>query len=234
MLVEFVSECGIVSDKLPYTIGGLCLQEPMALITNWLIAAICFICFYNLGEPTSEFEKYWKRFYLFFGLSTVFGGLGHTFFFYTDIYGKFPCWILGIFTSYNAGKAMISLYTPSRTKLLTQLLIIKGIALLTLALTMKSFLFITIDAIVAYLIFCGGFGIYFWKKGMQGFKYIVFGVLVLTPSAFIFLLKLNPHIWFNKDDLSHVLMMVTIIFFYVGIRFIRDYFEEQEKLNLLK
>ncbi|SFT73593.1 hypothetical protein SAMN05216474_2031 [Lishizhenia tianjinensis] len=234
MLVELVSECGISPEKLPYTFAGLCLQEPMALITNWLIATICFVCYYNLGKPESEFEKYWKGFYMLFGLSTVFGGLGHTFFYYTDIYGKFPCWTLGILTSFYAGKAMISLYNPLRKKLLTRILIAKAVILWVLAIALKSFLFVTVDAVVAYLIFCGGFGVYFWKKGMEGFKYIVFGVVILIPSAFIFLLKLNPHIWFNKDDLSHVLMMITITFFYFGIRFMANYFKENNTFNVLK
>ena len=42
------------------------------------------------------------------------------------------------------------------------------------------------------------------------------GVLVCIPSVFIFLLKLNPHKWLNKDDLSHLLMLLCLIFFYLG------------------
>jgi hypothetical protein len=37
------SVCGISPDKLPFQIFGYCLQEPMALITNWLIAITAFI-----------------------------------------------------------------------------------------------------------------------------------------------------------------------------------------------
>ena len=36
----------------------------------------------------------------------------------------------------------------------------------------------------------------------------------MLPSAFVFLFKLNLHKWLNKDDLSHLLILTGIIFFY--------------------
>lgn len=56
------------------------------------------------------------------------------------------------------------------------------------------------------------------KRGAIGLKWIVIGVLVLIPSAFIFIKEVNLHRWLNKDDLSHVLMLACIYFFYIGMK----------------
>jgi len=48
-------------------------------------------------------------------------------------------------------------------------------------------------------------------------KYIVYGTLVLIPSAFIFILDVNLHELFNRDDLSHFIILITIIFYYKAI-----------------
>ena len=199
---------------------GLCLQEPMALVTNWLIALTSIFLFFQIKKPYSQFRRHWRKFYLYFAISTFFGGMGHLFFNYFDVYGKFPCWIFGVIASFHAGKAMISvnMIKAELKKKLTIFLALKGAVLILLAMFLGSFIFIMIDAILSYLIFCLGFGAYYWKKGYDSFKYTVYAIIILFPSIFIFLLKFNPHLWFNKDDLSHVLMVITIIFFYIGVR----------------
>lgn len=198
---------------------GLCLQEPMALITNWLIAITSFILYRLIKSPQNEYQRHWKFFYLIFGISTFFGGLGHVLFNYFDVYGKFPCWFFGTIAAYHAGCAMInvSILSPKLIKKLKHILIIKAVVFGLIAFVFQSFLFIMVDATITYLFFCLGFGAYYWRKGIQSFKYTVFAVLILFPSIFIFALKINPHLWFNKDDLSHVLMVTTIIFFYFSI-----------------
>lgn len=212
--------CEISPDKLPFTWMGLCLQEPMALVTNWLIALTSIFLFFQIKKPYSQFRRHWRKFYLYFAISTFFGGMGHLFFNYFDVYGKFPCWIFGVIASFHAGKAMISvnMIKAELKKKLTIFLALKGAVLILLAMFLGSFIFIMIDAILSYLIFCLGFGAYYWKKGYDSFKYTVYAIIILFPSIFIFLLKFNPHLWFNKDDLSHVLMVITIIFFYIGVR----------------
>jgi hypothetical protein len=226
------SLCGIAADKLPFELFGLCLQEPMALITNWLIASTSFILFARISKPTTLFQKHWRMFYLMFGISTVFGGLGHLLFYYFDVFGKFPCWVFGFIAAFHAGKAMISnkMISETRQKRLTQFLLFKMLVLGGMAVLMGSFIYVMIDASITYLFFCLGFGMYYWKNGNDGFKYTVIAVLVLLPSIFIFTLQINPHIWFNKDDLSHILMVTTIIFFYFGI--IRNREEVNEVLEI--
>lgn len=219
MLLVLENVCNIPVDRLPFTMFGLCLQEPMALVTNWVIAIIAFILYFRLRRPENEFQQHWRKFYFFFALSTFFSGFGHVLFNYFDVYGKYPTWILGMIAAYHAGKAMISLNVLNRSTQRTYnyILYAKMLTFALLALIFKSFIFVMADAVITYLFFCLGFGAYYWRKGIKSFKYTVLAVLILFPSIFIFTLKLNPHIWFNKDDLSHILMAFTIIFFYLGV-----------------
>lgn len=211
--------CGIPAEKLPFEFMGLCLQEPMAMVTNLLIAITCFVIYSKMKITETNFQKNWKWFYFFFGLSTFFSGFGHMFFNYTGFYGKFPTWTLGLISAFYAGKAMISLnvISPKLYKGLIRFLTLKLFVFAILAISQKSFVFVMADAAITYLFFCMGFGIYYWRKGLTSFKYTVYAVLILIPSIFIFTLQLNPHLWFNKEDLSHVIMVTTVIFFYYGV-----------------
>ena len=211
--------CNIAPEKLPFTWNGLCLQEPMALLTNWVIAITALYLFFRIKRPFSAFRRNWRKFYLFFSISTFFGGLGHLLFFYFDVFGKYPCWIFGFIAAFYASKAMISvnMLTESMKRNLMWMIYGKLFILLSAAIIFKSFFFVMADAIITYLYFCLGLGLIYLKKGYKSFSYTILAVLILMPSIYIFLMKVNPHIWFNKDDLSHVLMVLTIIFFYIGV-----------------
>jgi hypothetical protein len=204
-------------ELIEFQFYGWHLQEPMALITNWMMCAFCFFAYIQLQKANFSGLIWWKRFFWFFAISTFFGGTGHLFFQYNGIVGKFPNWITGILSGYCAGKAMLwHLQEGISKKRLNQFLSIKAVVLLSFALALKLFIFIAIDAIITYIVYCGIVGYLLCKKGRPEMRYFPYGVLVALPSAFIFLLKFNPHRWLNKDDLSHLLMLGCLIYFYVG------------------
>src|SRR5574343_52574 len=72
-------------------------------------------------------------------------------------------------------------------------------------------------AIIGVILSAGILGYRFSKSIHIDFKYFYYGVLIMVPSAVIFLAKINPHPWFDKNDLSHVLLTIGIIYFYIGI-----------------
>ena len=205
-------------DLIKFEWLGLHLQEPMAIIMNGLISLFCFFAFFRLRKWGSEANYWWRMFYLIFGISTFFGALGHAFFQYFDVYGKFPCWITGCVANVCAAKGMLSFPHTKPMKYATQLAIAKSAVLLVLALITQKFVFVAIDAIITYIAYTGVFAQLLAKRGLGEMKFMVIGVAVLIPSAFIFLLKLNPHRWMNKDDVSHILMLFCIYCFYLGMK----------------
>jgi len=198
---------------------GLHLQEPMGIIMNFAMAAFSFFAFFKLKRTEyDEAGKWWKLFYLTFGISTVFGGLGHGLFYYFQVPGKFPCWITGCLANVFCAKGILSFSGYQiRNKALEIFIWSKSLLLVVAAMISQKFIFVAIDAILTYLTFTGGFALALKKRGLQEMKYMVLGVIVLLPSAFVFLLKINIHRWFDKNDLSHVFMLGSIICFLPGI-----------------
>ncbi len=207
------------TEIIHFSFQGIKLQEPMAAVTNWIIASFCFYAFLKLKDRNGEEVNYWKYFFITFSCSTLFAGFGHLFFQYLSIPGKFPNWITGIISGYFASNAMlVKMKNQSNKKIFKIGIIVKASTFLFLALWKQNFLFIAIDAIVTYIFFCGVYGYIYLKQGHNYMKYMVYGVLVCLPSAFIFILKINPYKWLNKDDLSHLFMLGCTICFYLGAK----------------
>ncbi|ASS48887.1 MAG: hypothetical protein A3D31_05885 [Candidatus Fluviicola riflensis] len=205
-------------DLIKFEWLGLHLQEPMAIIMNFVISLFCFFAFFRLRKWENEANYWWRMFFLIFGISTVFGALGHAFFYYFGVFGKYPCWITGCVANVYAAKGMLSFPHAKQRKYNMPIAIAKGVVLLTLALVTQKFIFIAIDAIITYIGYTGIFAQLLVKRGVREMRFMVIGVAILIPSVFIFLLKLNPHRWFNKDDVSHILMLLCIYCFYLGMK----------------
>lgn len=204
-------------EKIEFELLGLHLQEPMALLTNWLMCAFSIFAYFKLSDGLLEDVKQWKKFFFWFTISTFFGGLGHLFFQYAGIPGKFPNWISATIATYYAGKAILERKSDEKTKKNGEkLLLIKSSVLLLLSVIRYKFVFIAIDAILTYVICCGIMAYNLYQRGSKEMRYMVYGVLICLPSVFIFFLNLNPHRWLNKDDLSHLLMLACIFCFYLG------------------
>jgi hypothetical protein len=205
-------------DPIKFEWLGLHLQEPMAVVTNGMLSLFSLYAYLKLRKWDSEANYWWRLFYLIFGVSTFFGALGHAFFLYFGVFGKFPCWILGCLANVCAARGMLAFAPfvhPKRSAVV--LIWVKSAVLLVMALISQKFLFVAIDAILTYIAYTGAFAFILTTRGVAEMKFMVMGVIILVPSAFIFLLKLNPHRWLNKDDLSHLLMLTCIYCFYKGM-----------------
>ena len=209
----------MLSDKIAFDLFGLHLLEPMALITNWIMSVFSLFAYLKLKNTAIHDVVYWKKFFFWFAISTFFGGIGHLFFNYFDILGKFPNWITGVLAGYFAGKAIIvNLKNNALQKKYELFLIVKGAILLLASIATLKFVFVALDSIITYVIFCGFIANSLYKKGILELKYMTYGVIVCLPSIFIFFFKLDYDRWLNKDDLSHLLMLACIIFFYIGAK----------------
>lgn len=190
----------------------------MALITNGLIALFSFWAYRSLNQDEAK-NPYWKLFFLFLGVSSFIGALGHTFFQYFGIPGKMPSWTIA--TMGNVCSALAILKYDQKIEAKNPWVIFvfaKSAVCLTLALVKFKFMFIACDAIVSYLMFTGGYAVYLMQKGVIEMKFMILGVCVMLPSAFVFIFKFSPFLWLNKDDISHLLIVFGVACFYVGAK----------------
>jgi predicted membrane channel-forming protein YqfA (hemolysin III family) len=217
-------------DKLEIQLFGLIIQEPNGVISDLVMSIVSIILGILLIRKygKSEFEKWWIAFFILYGISAFLGAFGHGFYHYFGALGKVPNWLTGIPIVYFIELAMISLIEDLKRKKTLKFLALSKMVVVyvifawicyTVPINEKPqipFLPIAFNTILGVLLSAGVLGYQFYKKE-KSFKHIVTGVIIMVPSAFVFLIKINPAQWFDKNDLSHLLLTAGIIFFYLGI-----------------
>lgn len=216
--------------KIRLDLNGLIILEPNAIISDFIMAMVSFYIARKLysARKTNGFVKYWYYFFLTFGCGAILGSLGHGLFHYLGAQGKFPTWISGILSTYFIEKAMIKAFERhNKNNILGKIAFFKMITVFLLVITVIStaefdknhtigFLPIAINTIIGVLIsvsVISGANI----KRQSEFKWLIFGVLAMLPSAVIFLMKINLLQWFDKGDLSHSFMTIGVFLYYWGI-----------------
>jgi hypothetical protein len=210
---------------------GLDLTDPTDFIYDVILGILALYYCYKISKfsQPNEFFSNWKNFYLYFGLATLLSAFGHLFYNYFHYLGKVPGWIVIPISTYWIGRAILSAHQNKNVikkanflflmKLITTYVICLVVWLNINPLEKPQLLFlpIAIDTIVGLLVAVGFYSFKFSKEISSNFRYILLGIIIIFPSAFIFILKINLHQWFSKNDFSHVLMVFAISFFFYGV-----------------
>ena len=108
---------------------GLHLVEPNAIIGDFLLFSVCVYQVYRMKRyGRTGFFNWWRSFFLIMGTGFLFGGIGHTFFPYLGVWGKYPAWYLGILSTLCIEQGMIELHhSPGFRLIFKRLSFVKGI-----------------------------------------------------------------------------------------------------------
>jgi hypothetical protein len=190
---------------------GLHLQEPMAIIWDGLISITSLLFFIQLRKKNHTIYMNFIRFFIWMSISTFLGLLGHLFFKYFGFFGKFPSWICISITAYYFCVATLEI-NQIGLKNWKIGLIIKGIICLMLSLIFTKFSFVALDSVVSYMVL----GTFLGLKLMREKKNVLLliGTICILPTLFIFGLKINVNLYFNKDDFSHFFILISLFFYY--------------------
>lgn len=221
---------GLDFPKIEFQMFGLELLEPMAIITDTIMGGLSIyfgIRVLNF-KKSIPFYKFWALFFLVFGIGSILGGIGHTFYNQFGLVGKVPSWLCGPISIYFGERAMISMHWKNDSK--KQLvkwfnikLIVVYIIFLYLLFFVRNdnpnlpFLPIAINTILGLTATVGVLGFKYMEKISVKFKFFWLGILIMLPSAFIFLFKINVHQWFDKNDFSHILITIGMVYWYLGV-----------------
>jgi len=220
--------------KIKIDLSGYIIYEPNVFITDIIMSAVCFYIAFRLFGflKNSNFNKWWFLFFATFTLSTLSGAFGHAFFYYWGPQGKIISWSSSIIGLYFLERAMISqlinvkysrlFVLLSKAKMGYFLCYIFWIFLFISDETINKigFVPIAINTIVGVSLTAGIMARYLKRKSDENFKWIYYGVLVIVPSAFIFLFRINFFNWLDKNDLSHLFITAGFILFYKGVKLI--------------
>ncbi len=218
-------------EKIEFEMFGLELLEPNAFIGDILIAAFSLYAFFQLRHaPVSPFFSHWKRFFLLFVLSFIAGGFGHLMFNYWDVPGKYLSWYLGILSPYFIEQAMGSMHPNERIRTWWMNLSHLKLALSLMGETLVvAFLdlsenptngmhVITATTSIGLIASLGFLGRYYQKLFHDGFKYFWWSVLTMIPILVLQLGKISFFQWFDRNDASHLLIIVGIYCYLTGIQ----------------
>lgn len=219
-------------DIIEFVLFGLDLLEPNVLITDALLGllSVFFARKIALLPATHLFFRNWQLFLLLFGVGTILGGIGHAFYNYLDLGGKIPAWLFAIVSVYFIESSMLSIHPNkkfaarlslfSSVKLVMMLLLL-GAVLIFAAPANKinlSILLVILNSLMGVTLSAGFLGLHYYRIGLSShFIYFFIGVLIMIPSSAVFLFEVNLLRWFDRNDLSHLILAIGISFFYVGV-----------------
>jgi hypothetical protein len=217
--------------KLEWSFMDYIILEPNALVTDTIMALVSLYLAYLLYKKhlNTNFSNRWLNFFIVFGISSFLGGLGHALFYYFGAMGKMPNWITGIVAIYMIEYAMSAeIVSDDFRKKYEKFIFWKMILVFAIFFWVVStqaidekpeigFLPVAIHTIIGVFYSAGILGYKLSKTKNEAFIYFYWGVLIILPSAFFFLLKINPTNWFDKNDISHLCITAGIIFFYNGV-----------------
>ncbi len=218
-------------EKMECEWMGLHLLEQNTFFEDMLLFAVSLFFFYRIGRLArqEQFFSSWRKFYLLFAISFFFGGLGHLLYNYWGIPGKTPSWFLSILAIYFVEKAMISIHPKENLRrILDKVSIVKLIVALIAAVCVSVFVDLEADYSKGMLVptinstigLVGSLGILgaTYARTIKSFRILWISVLVLLPAAVIQAMKINIHPWFDKNSAGHLLLIVTLILYYQGIK----------------
>lgn len=208
-------------------IGNFEWREPVTTLTDFFIALICFYAvakFISYKGKKSESYSAFKFYFLFFAFSMISAAwIGHGLVAYIGKDYKVIGWTLSTIAYMFLGFASLielkSIIKMSRWLLLKNIFFISSSAFIVLLLypVTSSFLMAQISSIVLLIGFILPMNIYSYKiSRSKGNRLIVLSILGGILPAIVYNKKISLNEWFNYNDISHVLLAITLFIMYKG------------------
>jgi hypothetical protein len=165
----------------------------------------------------------WSGFFFFTGVATFLAAAKHGF---PHFLAGFPLFLTTFATSLAAGLGTLhaevstiqARLEPGPLRRWLRRGALGKFALFVLAITLdRSFLVVIVNAALGlgpvmvseYLAF---------RRGNPGSGWVAGGLALSVLTALIYLVKLSANPWFDQNDLAHLLMMVSLLMIYWGVR----------------
>lgn len=224
---------------------GVTVAEPVTVLTDLLVTAVCIYAFARLrsrtpqdslqtehdpqagpaGHGTSDTRKLrWllRYHFLTMGIATAIGGLiGHGFLYAFGFAWKLPGWIISMLSIMLIERASIEHVQPLVKRWVAQTFrIVNLVELLTfMAITFVTLNFFFVQVHSAYGLMAVVFSLQLFaylKTRTEGSRWFLVAVGWSALSALFYMNQISLHVWFNYYDISHTLMAVAAGFMYVG------------------
>lgn len=204
-------------------IAGLEIHEPITVLTNIIICVMCFVFFFLIKRNHQHKlgSTLWRFFFLCMALSSFIGAFKHGFLEnkMDNIY--LMCWLpmqaITIAGNYYAQRAtaITALKDSSFKRLFINIATLQLILFIPAVFIFQNYTVVTINTALALI---PVMVMHFTKaKHDRTYLWMAYGIAILFLTAFVHTTKFSLHRYFNYLDISHVLLMITFCFFYIGI-----------------
>jgi len=188
---------------------------------------------------SSPFFKNWKWLFFVYGTGFFLGGLGHLMYNYWGVTGKYLPLCAGLPIPLMIEHAMISLLPKQLLFLaLSKIkLVLAFIALtivwqtvdvekdLTLLLVVPS-----VNSLIGMVLCLGVIAWKYAKTTSRLFYLFPISILILIPAAIFQAKKISLHPWFDRNDFSHSLIILTLVLYYCAVQGYRKALKESPTL----
>ncbi|MBP8155480.1 MAG: hypothetical protein KAX81_00535 [Leadbetterella sp.] len=201
------------------------LSEPMTSLTDLLLSISCFYFFFGLQKfnEASIGQQHWQKFFLFLGVSTLLGALAHAIFerqnnlFYNSV------WLImqvsaGISIFYAQAAAFGQLSHQRTRQVMVTLSIIQFVIFIPSVFYFFDFRVVAFNSLLAMTQMI----VVFFPSKIENWvykTYISFGFFISFLTIYVHSQKLSFAKWFNHNDISHVIMYVSILLIFRGIKY---------------
>jgi len=206
------------------TFAGLTIGEPVTSLTDIVLAVISFTFFARIKNRLNEsfFNNSWRMFFLFIGISTSIGAFAHA------LNGTDAIrWSAALFMAMTVFSSFAVFFALKATIRFTNLPLFarKGLnttnySLLVIfmiyTLTTNNFEIFKMHAAAGLLLIFITHAIA-WRRSHTGSGWIMAGMGISFFTVLVHTKQFSISPWFNYKDISHVIMMVSLVMIYNGV-----------------
>lgn len=205
-------------------IGDFIIHQPVTVFTDYIITILCFYFFRKLHISAfiDKSTLNWKRFFLFLGFASFFGGSSHGFFAVHQGVGYKFFWLtmqaLNVFAIYSAQKATLhsALKHSDKKQFWNLSYKVQFILFFVAVFVFQNFSVVILNSIIGLVPIMI---IHFIdaKKEKES-AWIAYGIVVLFLTALVNATRFSLHAYFNYLDIAHVLIMINLSLMFVGVK----------------
>jgi len=204
---------------------GLKFFEPMVIVTNFVLLLVSLYAFFKLIKFRTPYATHMARFIIIMGVSGCFGAAAHAMhyqmgknifdvvFFISNTMN-----LLAIYFCFRGSYNYSSLRVKPENKYILGIALAWVAALIVVALINNNFLLIKIHAGIVLVYSLVIHYLRYKKYGDKGSTAIVAGIGISFLSIIVHSLHFSFSEWFNYKDIAHVIMIVSLLIIYGGIR----------------
>ncbi len=213
-------------------IGNLRIDEPMTVLTDLLLAGICFLAYFRLRQlnNSNRIGRYFAAYFLCLGLGSFFGALlSHAFIYKLPVHLKLLSWLFVLlsvgFLSVASLDMARPLLNPVFSRIISRLNVLLFIVAAFYTIWNLAFSPVKYYTIFGMVIMVGLLSIFVYRKtGKKGHARLATAVGIGILSVFVFSYEWGFGPWFNHNDLSHVILSFATILLYKGASLLSSFY----------